>query len=749
MGPVAFPHVESPAKPTWTDSRVAGVAGLLLAAVLVAYLPALKGGFLWDDDAHVTKPVMRSLHGLWRIWSEPGATQQYYPVLHSAFWIEHRLWGDSVIAYHIANAALHATAAWLLVLVLRRLSFPAPVLAGLLFALHPVCVESVAWISEQKNTLSAVFYLWAALLYLRFDETRGRASYLYASGLFSLALLTKTVTATLPAALLVVLWWRRGRLGGRRDVAPLLPWLAVGTACGLFTAWAERKLIGAEGSDFSFTALQRALLAGRAIVFYAGKLLWPSNLTFIYPRWTIRTGDAGPYLYPIGVLALLAALVILARKRRGPLAGFLIFSGTLFPVLGFVNVYPFIFSFVADHFQYLASIGIIVPLAWGLDRMAAGIPLGARGRACLLFAVPALLGFLSWRQCLIYRDEDTLNRATLARNPSAWLAHYNLAVSLGRRPDRIREAISEYEATLRLKPDHWAAHSNLGSEYLKIPGRSADAVAEFEAALRLNPGFAEAHNNLGIALGRIPGRLPEAISHVRTALRIRPDYDGALNNLGALLMRETGSLDEAIADFEAALRISPDNAEYHYDLANALAAAPGRLDDAVREYRAAIRLDPGLVEARSNLGAALARVPGRVSEAISEYEAAIRLAPADARIHANLANALARVPGRAADAVGEYSAALRLDPSDAQTHVDLGVVLSGIPGRLPDAVSEFRAAVRLKPDSAVAHYCLATGLLAAGGARNEAIGHLERALEIQPGFEPARRTLERLETAGR
>jgi len=250
MGAVASPPVVRSAKPAWADPKVVGSAGLFLAAVLLAYLPALGGGFLWDDDAHVTKPVLRSLHGLWRIWFELAATQQYYPVLHSAFWVEHRLWGDSVVGYHLTNAALHAAAAWLLVLVLRRLSFPVPVLAGLLFALHPVCVESVAWISEQKNTLSAVFYLGTALIYLRFDETRGRILYSCAFGLFALALLTKTVTATLPAALLVVFWWRRGRLGWRRDVVPLLPWLAVGAACGLFTAWDERKLIGAEGADF-------------------------------------------------------------------------------------------------------------------------------------------------------------------------------------------------------------------------------------------------------------------------------------------------------------------------------------------------------------------------------------------------------------------------------------------------------------------------------------------------------------------
>ena len=738
---MAFSPVARSARPAWADPGPLGSLALLLAAVLVAYLPALRGGFLWDDDAHVTRAALRSLHGLWRIWFEAGATQQYYPALHTAFWVEHRLWGDSVLGYHLASVALHAAAAWLLVLILRGLSFPAPLLAGMLFALHPVCVESVAWISEEKNTLSAVFYLWAALLYLRFDATRSGARYWWAFGLFALALLSKSVTATLPGALLVVLWWRRGRLEWRRDVMPLVPWLLVGIGSGLFSAWYERKLIGAEGADFSLSALQRLLLAGRAVAFYAGKLVWPRNLIFIYPRWDLNTGGAGPYLCLAGVVALLAALVLVARRSRGPLAGFLFFCGTLFPALGFVNVYPFVFSFVADHFQYLACIGVLVPVAWGIDRIA---PTTAPGRACLFFAVSAALGFLSWRQCHIYADADTLNRATLERNPSAWLAHYNLAVSLGKSRGHLPEAISEYQATIRLKPDHWAAHNNLASALLASEGRSADAIAEYEEALRINPGFAEAHNNLAVAIGRDPGRRPEAIAHLRTAIRLRPGYDAALNNLGALLMREPGKLDEAIGDFEAAIRLSPDDPQYHYDLANALAAAPGRLTEAIAEYRESIRLRPSFAEAHGNLGEALCRVDGQLPAAIAELEAAARLAPQSPEVHVNLANALAKDPALIASAVSEYLEAERIDPNNAQVHVALGVALLRIAGRQPDALSQFEAAVRLRPDYALAHFCLGEVLLRMPGRRDEAVGHLERALAIDPGFGPARKALKQL-----
>ena len=237
IDPSATPHEASRS----SSARILGWLVALIAAVIVAYSPALEGGFLWDDDAHVTGPELRSLAGLWRIWTDPGATQQYYPLLHSAFWLEHRLWGNAVLGYHLVNVVLHATCAWLLLRVLRRLQVAGGLLAAAIFALHPVHVESVAWISEQKNTLSLLFYLSALLVYVRFDETRRRRDYVLASGLFLLGLLTKTVVATLSGALLVILWWRRGRLEPRRDVMPLLLWFAIGGGAGLYTAWFERS----------------------------------------------------------------------------------------------------------------------------------------------------------------------------------------------------------------------------------------------------------------------------------------------------------------------------------------------------------------------------------------------------------------------------------------------------------------------------------------------------------------------------
>jgi tetratricopeptide (TPR) repeat protein len=593
--------------------------GLILAAVLVAYLPALRAGLIWNDSDYVTRPDLRSLHGLARIWFDLGATEQYYPVLHSAFWLEHRWWGGSALGYHLVNVLWHAAAACLLVAVLRRLAVPGAWLAGLIFALHPVEVESVAWISEQKNTLSLVCYLGAALAYLRFDATRRARWYALGLLLFLLALLSKSVTATLPAALLVIFWWQRGRLSWRREVGPLAPWLAVGAVSGLFSAWVERTYVGAQGSHFGLNGLERTLVAARAVWFYLGKLFWPENLTFIYPRWEVSASVPWPYLAPLGLLALAAGLWLIRRRSRAPLAALLFFVGSLFPILGFFNIYAFVFSYVADHWQYLASLGVITLAAAGL----AGLPPRVARLAAGVLAV--VLGTLTWRQCRMYRDLETLYRTTLDRNPDTWMAQSNYATLLNQQGRR-DEAIRHYAAAIRLAPTYPEIHYNL-ADVLAQAGRSREAVAEYEAALRLSPDYAAAHSNLGTALMAL-GDPSAAAPHFEAALRLRPDIFQARYGLG-FAYEEAGRLPEAIAQYAAAVRLAPGDPAARFRLASALGNA-GRLPEAVAEYRQALRLKPDDPDFHYNLGMAL-RALGRTQEAAGELESASRLAAAAPR----------------------------------------------------------------------------------------------------------------------
>jgi hypothetical protein len=572
-----------------------GLGLLLLGATVLVYQPALEGGLIIDDAEHVTAPALRSFAGLWRIWSVVGATHQYFPILHSAFWLEHRLWGDALLGYHLTNVLLHAGAACLLVAIMRRLALPGAWLAGFIFALHPVCVESVAWISEQKNTLSTFFGLGSVLVYLHFDETRRRSSYGIALMLFILAILSKTVTMTLPAVLLVIFWWQRGRIEWRRDVLPLLPWFVLGMLAVQPAAWLERTMCAKSPADFSLSLLERGLVAGRAFWFYLGKLVWPKDLVFMYPRWTVDSNVWWQSIFPLGALALLAGLWLLARRYRGPLAAFLIFVGTLFPVLGFINVAWFSLSYVGDHLQYLSCLGIIVLFASGAALITDRMPAAIRRVAPVLAAgMLVILGMLTWLQSGMYRDAETLYRATLARNPTCWVAHYNLGDALNGLPGRQAEVIAEWETTLRYKPDYAEAHCNLACILASVPDRIPEAIEHFQAALRYKPDLAEAHSNLATILGNIPGRIPEAIEHFEAALRYDPDSAETHNNFGNLLIDVPGRLPEAIAQIEAALRLQPDYAEAHWNLSIALSKMPGRVPEAITHLETALRLKPDL-----------------------------------------------------------------------------------------------------------------------------------------------------------
>lgn len=528
---------------------------LLFSGLVLVYWPALRGDPLWDDARHITAPALQARHGLWRIWFELGATQQYYPLLHSAFWLEHRLWGDSTLGYHLMNLALHAASACLVIWIMKRLRLPGAWLAGLIFAVHPVCVETVAWISEQKTTLSGVFCLMAALVYLQYDESRSRWHYFWGLALFIFALLCKTVTATLPAALLVVFWWKRGRLEWRCDVCPLAPWLVLGACAGLFTAYVEQTYIGAQGTAYSLTAIQHVLLAGRILWFYAAKLVWPAGLTFSYPRWDLDPIVWWQYLYPAGAILAASALVLRARWSRGPLAAFLLFAGTLFPVLGFLSVYPFRYSYVADHFQYLASIALIVPAAAILAERSRRFRL--REIQATLFAVALLasLASLSWRQSRIYSDPERLYGATLDRNPQSWMAHNNLGATLAGSPDRLPEAVEEFRAALRLNPDDAQAHNNLGNVLARMSGRLSEAIPEFETALRLQPHLPEAHRNLGRAFALLPGREDAAIAELGQVVRLQPDDATAHAELAALLARVPSRQLDAARELDEAARL--------------------------------------------------------------------------------------------------------------------------------------------------------------------------------------------------
>jgi tetratricopeptide (TPR) repeat protein len=599
-------------------SNKALFAGLLVAMTLVVYRPVLDNGFIWDDDDYVVdNPTLRTAEGLRRIWLDYGATPQYYPMVHSTFWVEYQLWQLEPVGYHVVNVLLHALGVVLLWRLLSLLELPGAWLAAAIFAVHPVNVESVAWITERKNVLSGVFYLASLFAYIRsaavgndamVDPRSGR---FYALSLvsFACALLCKTVTGSLPAVILLVLWWKRGRIGWA-EARPLLAFFVLAAGFGALTVQLETQHVGAVGRDWDLSFVDRCLVAGRALWFYAFKLLWPAQLVFNYPRWEIDAGRWLSYCFPAAVLVAVAALWA-ARRRigRGPLVAVLAFAGTLFPALGFFDVYPMRYSFVADHFQYLASPGLIALFAAGAATAAARIFRGRTEPAAVAAAILlVVLGALTWRQTQVYGDLETLWRDTLAKNPDSWMAHVNLGVIVEDR-GQVEEAVRHYRESLRIQPVQHEAYNNLGS-VLRTRGEFDEAIAQLRRSLDVKPDYIFAYNNLGLVY-HDRGEYGEAVRHFQRSLEIHPDFAAAHTNLGITLAAQ-GKWGEAIQHHREALRIEPDLPQAHTNLATALIER-GEIDEAIAHLLRAVQLLPESDAAKRNLRAAL-RLRARRSE---------------------------------------------------------------------------------------------------------------------------------------
>jgi len=462
----------------------AGWAVALLFLTLVAYWPATHAGFIWDDNDYVTaNPTLRDAAGLARIWTDTHANWQYYPLVFTTFWLEYHAWGLSPLGYHLDNILIHAASAIVLWRLLLRLEFAPTVawLAAAIFAVHPVEVESVAWVTERKNVLCGLFYLSAMLIW--FNARPSKWSYLGSLALFTCAMFSKTVAATWPAALLVILWWRSGRVR-LRDVINMIPFFAIGAALGLLTTSLESGQVGAGTGgihDWDFTFADRCAIAGRALWFYAGKAILPVDLSFIYPRWTMKS------IWP--PIAAVAMLIILGQTRRigrGPLAAALLFMITLTPALGFVDYYPMRYSFVADHFQYLAIIALIVPIAILANRCGVA-----------LFVVLLLL-VATFVQCTNYMDPVTLWSDTVQKNPASWMAHVNLgqAWDAEHRPDL---AEPQYKTATDCAPDEPDTWWKLG-EFHASRRHYPQAEAEFRRALQVDPEYEPAQRDLARVL---------------------------------------------------------------------------------------------------------------------------------------------------------------------------------------------------------------------------------------------------------
>jgi tetratricopeptide (TPR) repeat protein len=536
--------------------RVAGCA-VILIATFGAYLPALGGGFVWDDDAYVTaNPLLTEPDGLWRIWFSKHTQSQYFPLVYTTLRLERALFGLDPFGYHVVNVLLHGLNALLAWAVLARLAVPGAWLAAAIFALHPVQVETAAWITELKNTQSTLFSLLALLAWLRFtedDRERPQRFYALSLGLYALALLSKTTACTLPAALVLVLWLRGRELGVRRWLE-IAPFVVLGLAMGLVSIWWERHL-GNYGELYAVSLpwLERALVAPRALWFYLGKLVWPAALSFSYPRWELDPGDPRQWLWAAACIALAAALWWGRRRLgRGPVAAAAFYVATLSPMLGFVPLFTFYYAFVADHYQYLACLGPIAWFAAVTSRLAPGLPGAVRGAAAA--ALLGLLAALTWQQAGAYRSHEALWRDVLAKNPESWMAHNNLGVLLKARGQR-EPAEAHFRQSVGFQPDNAEARFNLAN-LLADTGRAEQALEHYEVALRLRPEKAYYHWHFARALLSL-GRVEAAVAAYREAVRRDPDWFVSRMGL-ALALEQQGHLVEAAEEYREVLRRDPE-----------------------------------------------------------------------------------------------------------------------------------------------------------------------------------------------
>ena len=705
--------------------------GLLVGT---SYVPAMQAGFVWDDTIFAESAAVQDWSGIWKIWFSPSDIRReghYWPIVYSTFWLEHKIWGFDPTGYHVVNIVLHFVNCVLLWWLMRCLAVPGAWAIAAVFAVHPLHVESVAWVIERKDLLSGLFYLSAVLAWIRFVNAPATGRYLATLGLFLASLLSKSIAVTLPVALLIHQWWNRGRVTAA-DLLRLVPFFALALAVTLADLAYYR---GIESVSFDFSFVERALIAARALWFYVGKLLWPTPLAVVYPHWSVDAAEPTLWVCLVSA-AMVAGLLWVFRDRlgRGPLAGALFFVVTLSPVLGFVDYGYMQFSFVADRYQYLAGIGVLAVFvgagAQAVSRMGG---VWTRCMHGLGVVVLVTLGAVTWRQAGIYRNQITFFRHVIAHNPDARDAHYNLGRELviEGRPE---EALGLLRIAVERRPDSAAARTNLGRALLLL-GRYEEAESELRRAVDLEPRNKVFFLNMGEA-HRYQGEHELALASYRKALEIDPDYalahagsGDALLNLGrhreALEVLERGAtlpqkarsegatqyligrtrleldqIDRAEEHFQRALDIFPQDANPLHDLAR-IRMFQGRIEEATAYLQRARELGSVSSAAFKDAGEAFAK-QGRYEEALEAYGTALEIDPELAEAHLGRGNALFQLE-RYEEAIKSMSAAAVGQPnlrSEGSFHRFMGIASQAL-GRADAAFEHFRQAQQINPRDAV------------------------------------------------
>ena len=703
----------------------------LVAATFLVYAQVWGFKFVNFDDPDYVNTTGRGV--LWAFTSVEAAN--WFPVTRLSHILDGLLFGTRSGWPHLVNVMWHAAAAVLLFGFLHRATGARwrSAFVAFVFALHPLHVESVAWVSERKDVLSAFFWFLTLWAYVRYVQRPGRGWYAFTLAAFAVGLMAKPMMVTLPLVLLLLDVWPLGRRAYREKT----PFFALSAASAIAT-FVVQQSAGAVGRLAVFPLGLRVQNALVTYITYIARMFWPASLAVFYPY----PAELPAWQSILAAAAILAvSLSVWRGSRNHPYlaVGWAWYLVTLLPVIGLVQVGA---QARADRYTYLPMTGLAIMLAWGAAELAASQPNLKPAIKALAVLVCAACIPVTWAQISQWKDSRTLFEHALEVTSGNYLAHHNLGVTLADE-GQSNEAIAHFQEALRIRPDYAQARTDLGNALSKLPGRAAEAIAQYQAAVSTLPASPIPHNDLGNALSKA-GRAQDAIAEYQAALRIKPDYAEAHNNLGKALAAILGRQAEAIAQYQAALQAQPDLAEAHVNLGQVLAEIPGRQSEAVEQYQSALRLRPDLAEAHHGLGRALSDMPGRMPEAVAQYEAALRIDPDLAEAHYDLGLALSGM-GRPAEALSQFEVALKIRPDYAEAHNNLGATLIGTPGRAAEAIAHFEAALRIQPDYADAHYNLGVALAESPGRTREAIAHLEAAQRLRPDPELAR-TIQRLKS---
>lgn len=714
----------------WSARRVVPAAALA-GLVLLAFWPVLRNDFVDYDDEWYIARNWNAQQGLTLDGVAWAFSTTYAANWHPLTWISHMvdfsIYGPRAWGHHLTSLLLHLATTLFLFLVLERTTGSAgrSAFVAALFGVHPLHVESVAWVSERKDVLSAFLGILAVAAYVRYARAPSARRMSVVAVLLALGLLAKPMLVTLPFVFALLDLWPLGRVKGdrlpelARGAARLLrekiPLLVLAAASSVVTVAAQHSG-GAIGTAAQYPFLVRLANAALSYVAYLGQTIWPTNLAVFYPHPRGSVSGASAVLAAVFLILVTAGAVRAARSHPYLPTGWFLYVGMLAPVIGLIQVGG---QARADRYTYLPLIGIFVIAAWGVPdairsaigrgsgttRSAATLDRALRLSALGWIVVPPLV-LLTRAQCEVWRDSISLNRHAIAVTRDNDVAHGNLGAALARR-GRTDEAIVHYREALRINPGDAESLANLAFALTGL-GRSVESVELCRRAIELNPKFAGAHNNLGLALAML-GRDDEAIRSYRRAIEIAPNLAEAHNNLGAMLDAK-GRGGEALEHLTRALELQPRYAAARHNL-GMLHERQGRLDRAIAEYERAAVDDPSYAAAQGSLGRALART-GRFAEASERFAKALDLGPESAVVHHDLAFALAAV-GRREEAVKQYEEALKLQPDYAEAHNNLGAVLLEL-GRSQDGAAHIARAVELRPSYGKARSNLAAVLAMAG-----------------------------------